>query len=329
MKIEMHCHSFGSDGHGKPSEFVAAVQKAGINGLVLTDHHASLTPQGMLVLRALKAAGIFACMGCEYSTAQGHILIYGVNAAQFGWGMYPEMQRVIDETWKAGGVAIPSHPYRGYRKVLRDDVYKMERLVALEVRNGQNQTQGFWSSDDEPAEKAQKLIGLAGIGGSDAHWPEDIGLCWTEFDGDVRTREELVEALRSGKGYRPAVNEERIKKKLARWTPAKFRAESEAITSRTKPTTPQVTGRTALDLFEWAAQNRGPDDAPAQREEDEAYARSLADYELSGSFGDEDAGSAEVDYPSWFDEADELQRYLRGAPERKQEGKAKGRKRRR
>ena len=44
--------------------------------------------------------------------------------------------------------------------------------------------------------------GYHAFGGSDSHLVSFIGICATEFDRDITSTEDLVDALRGG-GYRP------------------------------------------------------------------------------------------------------------------------------
>jgi hypothetical protein len=46
-------------------------------------------------------------------------------------------------------------------------------------------------------------LGLHGVGGSDAHYAEDVGRAVTLFEEPIRTESELIDALRSG-CFRPA-----------------------------------------------------------------------------------------------------------------------------
>jgi hypothetical protein len=43
----------------------------------------------------------------------------------------------------------------------------------------------------------QRQQGLAGLGNSDAHHEDVLGICYTEFDAVIRDGRDLVEAIRS------------------------------------------------------------------------------------------------------------------------------------
>ena len=210
-RVDMHCHTPGSDGRGSPEEYVRAAKHANLDALIITDHHKTITPEGQAVVAALNAAGIMSFAGCEYSTAEGHLLVIGPDVEKdLGLGKdikYPPMQEVIDRTIEAGGVAIPAHPYKGYRASLRDGVYFLENIPAIEVFNGQNQARE--PETDVPSEHARQLMGLRGLGNSDAHFASDVGMCWTEHAGEIDTKEALIESLLWG-DYRACRDERRL-----------------------------------------------------------------------------------------------------------------------
>ena len=196
-RLDLHVHTPGSDGSGSPEQYVRAVLAAGIDGLVITDHHHTYTAGGLRVAQACRAAGLTVLHGCEYSTANNHCLIYGVDVDELGLGEYPPMQEVIDRVNAAGGVVVPSHPYKGYRLILGDDVYGLHGIAALEGVNGQAAFQNpVWNRQ---ANKAAKKMRLQMTGGSDAHSLSDIPSCATHFERKISNVEELITELRAGR----------------------------------------------------------------------------------------------------------------------------------
>lgn len=223
-KLDLHVHTKGSDGIGHPDEFVKAIQDAGLDGITITDHHRSITLEGYSVLEAIKEAGLIALLGCEYSTLEGHCLVYGVNVAELHLGFYPSMQFVIDTVHSSGGVAFPSHPYRGVKETLGDRIYTLNGLTHAETYNGQNEAGNGFSPTSRPeanakAYKAAKELNLGMTGGSDAHQPARIGTCYTEFADNIKTSADLVEALRS-RNHIAKVNKEMVaaqKQEAVKW----------------------------------------------------------------------------------------------------------------
>lgn len=208
----MHCHTRGSDGSGTPEEFVQAAKRARLDGVIVTDHHKTITEEGAAVVAALREAGIFAMLGCEYSCEEGHCLVYGVDVHDLNLGKYPKMSVVTERVQKAGGVAIPAHPYKGYRSRLGDDVYALNDIDHVEVLNGQNQMRG--NDADKQAREAASDLGYGMVGGSDAHVAANLGVCFTEFEGVIRTEREFLDALRGGK-FRARRNKKLLKERIA------------------------------------------------------------------------------------------------------------------
>ncbi len=205
VRVDLHTHTPGSDGHGNTAVAAPrAAKAAGLAGIAITDHHATFTAAGLHVARAYEAEGLFVVAGCEYSTREGHCLVFGVDVAAFGWGMYPPMQRVLDEVSRAGGFAAPSHPFRGIKATLGYKIQDLRGLLACETHNGQNAAHE--PEKDASAQRAAADLGLRGLGGSDAHNPRLLGGAYTLFPAGVRNAAQVLECLRRG-WYRAGIDE--------------------------------------------------------------------------------------------------------------------------
>lgn len=206
-RLDIHLHTPTSDGRGAPQDYVKAILKADLDGICITDHHVTSGEKSLEIAKAVRAAGFLCFMGCEYSTANGHLLIYGVDVAELNLGKYPPMQDVIWKVRERGGVAIPSHPFFGWKKKLGEDVFKLKDLIALETANGKVRLS--YEHADHRAEGAAQTLELPGLGNSDAHHASRIGTCYTEFDGAIRRPADFIKALLSGE-FRPVVNNRRV-----------------------------------------------------------------------------------------------------------------------
>ena len=69
--------------------------------------------------------------------------------------------------------------------------------MAVEALNG-----GSRRGEDERVQELIARHGYAAFGGSDSHLVSFVGLCATEFEADIRTSDDLVQALASRR-YRP------------------------------------------------------------------------------------------------------------------------------
>lgn len=212
-KIDLHSHTKGSDGTGTPAQIALAAKSAGLHALCLTDHHTNETREVYEVADALRNVGVLPIIGCEYSTAQGHLLIYGVDVPQdCAWGRYPDMQAVIDEVNGLGGACIVPHAYKGYTRALHEKVEKLTGLVAIESLNGQVEERT--PQTNRLARASAIKMGVPRVGASDAHFPGIVGITYTEFDGEIPDEKTFLAALRSGK-FRAMRNEKLFRERTA------------------------------------------------------------------------------------------------------------------
>ncbi|MEG0895876.1 MAG: PHP-associated domain-containing protein, partial [Oscillospiraceae bacterium] len=89
---------------------------------------------------------------------------------------------------------VACHPFRNNNRGLEEKLLTVKGLGGVEVLNG--------STDPAANKKAFdycKKINAQIIGVSDAHIEENIGKYVTYIDGDIKTLEEFVEALKSRK----------------------------------------------------------------------------------------------------------------------------------
>lgn len=212
-RIDMHVHTRGSDGLGTPADIVRYAKAAKLDGVCLTDHHRTYTAESLEVARALRKAGLLAFHGAEYSTAWGHLLVYGVNVEEFGWGYYPDPRKVIRAVNRAGGLCVVAHPYHGYKRVCGDRVRRLSGAAGIEVANGQAEIRdprankrAVETADDYAFDK---------FGGSDAHDPAMVGVCYTRFDAVIQTESDLIAVMRTG-SFHAVTSKKRAKEALLR-----------------------------------------------------------------------------------------------------------------
>lgn len=212
MLIDCHNHTLSSDGRSGAEEIAKAVIDSKLDGIIFSDHHLTLGRDNLLARQLIRDAGKWCELGCEFSTLDGHLLVFGLDIHDLKLPTYPPMQIVIDAVNKAGGVAIPSHPFRPTNKYrLGDKLYEMKGLAAIEVENGQAVVDSPWANDK--AREAAVKMHLPQMGGSDAHEARYIGTSYTVFDNPLRDMADFVEAVKAGE-FHPEVDEKRAKKAL-------------------------------------------------------------------------------------------------------------------
>lgn len=196
-RIDMHVHTPGSDGFGTPEQYLDAIRRAGLDGIAITDHHATYTPEGNEIAKYLASEGVLVVRGGEYSSAQGHILVYGVALEELKLGYYADAQTVIARVHEHGGLAVAAHPYHGYKRRMGHAIYKLPGLAGVETRNGNCE----WLRNTRmhaQAHAAAKVLQLPTVGGSDAHSTAAIGRCWTQLRRRCTTEAEVLAAIRAG-----------------------------------------------------------------------------------------------------------------------------------
>jgi len=192
FKIDLHVHSrYSGDNDADPEDSVVRAIGNNLQGIAFTEHYYYEASEFAQQLRTKYRDRIIIFRGVEFSTADGHCLVFGVDTDGLGLkGLSAaEVVRVVGQ---AGGVVIPSHPYR-IGNSLGDSIRRVGGICAVEGYNGCNMA----CYNDKAVEVARELC-LPFTGGSDAHDPSDVGACYTEFD-DLVTEENFIELLKAGR----------------------------------------------------------------------------------------------------------------------------------
>lgn len=204
MKIDMHCHvSEGSvDSKVGIEEYIEILESKGFNGMLVTDHN---TYNGYRYwkenIKGKRHKDFAVFKGIEYDTQDaGHMIIImpeGVKMQLLEVRGMP-VQILIDFVHRHGGVIGPAHPcgekYMSYTNA--KSFYKspevIKRFDFIEVYNACEPT-----ISNDGAEKLAVKYRKTGIGGSDAHRPNCVGLGFTEFEELIETEIDLINAIRN------------------------------------------------------------------------------------------------------------------------------------
>lgn len=191
FRVDLHVHSvLSGDSFADPEECVVRAIELGLQGLAFTEHYsyAASEPLEPLVERYRKRLLILRAV--EFSAAEGHCLVFGADTDRL-CPAYAPVEELIREVNRAGGVVVPSHPYRAGSGI-GDRAFTLPGIAAIEGHNGCN-SHVF----NQRAIQAAQRQRLPCTGGSDAHRPVDVGSCFTVFPVPV-TAENLVARLRAG-----------------------------------------------------------------------------------------------------------------------------------
>ena len=209
FSIDLHVHSLLSgDNLADPEECIVRAIELGLQGLAFTEHYSYAASEPLEPLIERYRDSVLVLRAVEFSVAEGHCLVFGVDPDRLCL-QYAPAQELVREVNRAGGAVIPSHPYRGGSGI-GDLMLTLPGIAAVEGYNGCN-----LHRLNQQAIEAALGLGLPLTGGSDAHRSEDVGSCLTEFPQRV-TAENLVGLLRAGR-YKAVETEKRKKMSRGLW----------------------------------------------------------------------------------------------------------------
>lgn len=196
MKFDLHLHTsrHSPDSVTDPFDLLRSARRAGLDGVVLTEHDYWWPDDELAELRAF-APDLVILSGMEVTGRGGDVLVYGITDPSvffrgIGW------VDLVREVHKQGGAAVAAHPNRWGQPFERLVAETAVELDGIEVLSN--------NMDDELREKAADLLvrypHFAQLGNSDSHDPSTVGVCYTDFAAEIRTAADLVGAIRGRKG---------------------------------------------------------------------------------------------------------------------------------
>ena len=205
MVIDIHTHTYpaSDDSTLSPDELIQAAKRAGLDGVCLTDHDRFWKPDEVELLST--AHDFLVIPGCEITTEEGHLLVYGPS--RYVFGMH-KAEFICARVKDAGGAMVVAHPYRrNYTEEAASDPAACARMLsracqgsaiaqadAIEVVNGRGSEQ-----ENSFALDIAERTGRSGTGASDSHRAEDMGTAATRFERPVRGLADFVRELKAGR----------------------------------------------------------------------------------------------------------------------------------
>ena len=192
MKFDLHMHTtrYSPDSQIDPVDLVRRACAIGLDGVVITEHDRLWPENELKELRALEP-GLIVLGGIEVSCREGHFLAYGVDdawALSHGIGV-KALCRVVH---RQGGAVVAAHPFRWgqpFDQILRDERPELDGLELM--------SNNMDAECRRCAAEVQRRENLAGLGSSDAHAEEVLGICYTEFVDRIKDARDLVKAIRA------------------------------------------------------------------------------------------------------------------------------------
>jgi predicted metal-dependent phosphoesterase TrpH len=191
FKLDLHIHSkYSTDNDAEPEETVLRAIELGLQGIAFTEHYSYAASEPIESLKEKYADSITIFRGVEFSAAEGHCLVFGADTDGMDLNAAP-VAVLVALVNRAGGVVIPSHPFRPGTS-LGSLVLNVKGIAALEGCNGANM-----HSYNARAIESAAALRLPFTGGSDAHDPQEVGSCYTEFREPVTARN-FIDLLKAG-----------------------------------------------------------------------------------------------------------------------------------
>jgi len=207
--VDMHIHTTrgASDSSLRPVELARSARRLGLSAVLVTEHDRLWDP--LEVARFRSEQSLLLINGMEVSTELGHVLAIGLDKYVPGIRYAEELRHVVSD---AGGYLIAAHPFRHYfyrveweRQGLEPVNLTVEEAArlpifelvdAIEVLNGGNNAQ-----ENAFALQVAQILGKPGVGGSDAHSHQGIGIYTTVFERPLESEEDFLRELKAGRFF--------------------------------------------------------------------------------------------------------------------------------
>ncbi|MEM3731634.1 MAG: CehA/McbA family metallohydrolase [Candidatus Bathyarchaeia archaeon] len=185
LKIDLHVHTnYSYDSIIKPEEVVFYARRCGLDGVAITDHDTI-----DCALKLAEETNFLIIPGIEISSLNGHVLALNVQEPiQKGLSV----DETVDKIHSLGGIAVACHPTSFFKGSLGKRL--SAKFDAVEVVNAS----AFpFKHSVKQCEKIASRLGMAQIGGSDAHYGPEIGCAYTMVDAESSV-EDVVKSISRG-----------------------------------------------------------------------------------------------------------------------------------
>ena len=191
-KADFHIHTHNSpDGSSSASEIIDEARRKGLDVIGVTDHN---TTKGAIEVKNLAKGRPLVLVGQEVMTDGGEVIVFGMErdlAKGMGVADTCRMAKA------AGGFVVVPHPFDMSRNGVGNDMQGLlDYIDAIEVLNARCLRNGFNRKALDFAREHEIPV----VSGSDAHFPSEIGGCFTELEIEGKlTQESVFGAISSGR----------------------------------------------------------------------------------------------------------------------------------
>lgn len=191
LRIDLHVHSARSaDGALPAEELIERAERAGLDGLVLTEHGERWSERDLADLRRRTQTRLIVLSAEELLVDDVAILAYGFS------GRLPPLDslaKAVGRIRLEGGIAIAAHAFDARALPLSE--LQAAGIGGVELISASTAL----PNEEQLAELAR--LGMVGVGGSGFHGPGEfeVGDCHTLVRADVRSGRDLAVAIRTGR----------------------------------------------------------------------------------------------------------------------------------
>jgi predicted metal-dependent phosphoesterase TrpH len=206
MLIDLHAHTWprSHDSVLSPDELVERAKRAGLDGIVFTEHDTLWDEQS--VREISERHNFLVLAGVEISTDDGHILTFGIDRYVFGMHRSPELAKYVQAH---DGAMVAAHPYRRQMPWYIRNEEEYEQALQRAARNpaynfcdGLEELNGRGSDKENAFSKRLcDRMGMPGTAGTDSHAIQDVGKVATYFERPIRDVRDLIQELQAGRFY--------------------------------------------------------------------------------------------------------------------------------
>jgi predicted metal-dependent phosphoesterase TrpH len=197
LRIDTHVHTLASDGVDDVETILGAAVARGLDAVAITDHErmdAAVAAQAIAIGRGLPIEVI---VGEEISTRGGHLIGLYITERIRPWH---SMKKSIAMIHEQGGLAIIAHPLPPYplcasERTIRRLMHEADPTYHPDAMEGFNPTTARMRWSHKAPALAEEL-GIASVGGSDAHKAANVGSTSTLIAAGQGSIEDVIrEAL--------------------------------------------------------------------------------------------------------------------------------------
>lgn len=192
-KGSTHIHTSNSDGRNSPWEVVAAYKNKGFDFIAITDHDFITTSD--------YDPGILIINGVEETSDFGHIITLKPWADQDSH----DTQTILDETERAGGLAILAHPNYSIANYTIEELMMLNNYKAIEIFN---QVAEYEEKNGNAEEKWDAVLSkgklVYGVASDDMHSldaTKGFNKGWINVFADTLTENDIVASMGAGNYY--------------------------------------------------------------------------------------------------------------------------------